>query len=61
MPPVPDPYRVVLNQILQKVSPSEFEDLIGDLMVAMGYEDVKVIGGPRDKGVDVAGVLQSNL
>ena len=61
VPPVPDPYRVVLNQILQKVSPSEFEDLIGDLMVAMGYEDVKVIGGPRDKGVDVTGVLQSNL
>ena len=55
-----DPYRAVLNQILQ-VSPSDFEDLIGDLMVAMGYEDVIVIGGPGDKGEDVRGVLQSNL
>ncbi len=61
VPPVPDPYRVVLDQILQKVSPSEFESLIGDLMVAMGYEDVDVVGGPHDKGVDVKGVLQSNL
>ena len=62
--PIPqalDPYRAVLNQILQEVSPSDFEDLIGDLMVAMGYEDVKVIGGPGDKGEDVTGILQSNL
>lgn len=56
-----DPYQAVLDQILQKTSYSEFEYLIGDLMVAMGYEDVEVIGGPRDRGVDVKGVLRSNL
>ena len=56
-----NPYQAVLDQILQNINDSEFENLIGDLMVAMGYEDVEVIGGPRDRGVDVKGVLRSTL
>ncbi len=55
-----DTYRVVLDQI-QTITPTEFEDLIRALMEAMGYEDVDHTGGAGDGGVDVKGVLQSNL
>ena len=30
-------------------------------MVAMGYDDVEVVGGTSDRGVDVRGVLRSSL
>lgn len=54
-------YKEVLDQILKRITPDEFEDLTVALMEAMGYEDVERIGGTGDEGVDVKGVLQSKL
>ena len=51
----------MVGQILNKINPSEFEDLTVALMEAMGYEDVERTGGPGDEGVDVKGVLQSEF
>lgn len=30
-----------------------FETMVGDLLIAMGYEDVEIIGGKDDQGVDI--------
>ena len=38
---------------LLTVDPKRFEDIVGELAKAMGYEGVKVVGGARDGGVDV--------
>lgn len=38
---------------LLKSDPKHFEELVGRLATAMGYQSVKVIGGSRDGGVDV--------
>ena len=54
-------YKEVVGQILNKISPSEFEDLTVALMEAMGYEDVERTGGTGDEGVDVKGMLQSEF
>ena len=51
--------RVVLERIL-KLDPKEFEFLVGDLMSAIGYEDVEVTGRSGDGGVDVKGVLSGS-
>jgi restriction endonuclease Mrr len=32
---------------------SDFEIMVSDLLVAMGYQDVRVIGGKDDQGVDI--------
>ena len=56
-----DTYRVVLDQILEKITPAEFEDLVSALMEAIGYEDVDRTGGTGDEGVDVKGMLQSSF
>lgn len=32
---------------------SNFETMVGDLLIAMGYADVQVIGGKDDQGVDI--------
>ena len=42
-----------LAEFLQSMDPYAFEHLIKLLLVAMGYENVEVIGGVGDKGVDV--------
>lgn len=56
-----DPDQVVLKQILELDS-GEFEILVRDLLVAIGFEDPKVTGKPGDGGVDVIGELNvSNL
>lgn len=36
-----------------KLMPSEFERLVADLLAQSGYSDVKLVGGPRDQGVDI--------
>lgn len=41
---------------LQNVAPSRFENIVADLVRAMGYEQVDVTGGAGDGGVDVTGV-----
>ena len=56
-----DPYRVVLNQILE-LDGGEFEILVGHLLTALGFEGSEVVGKPGDGGVDVTGELNaSNL
>lgn len=44
-----------LHDYLLKMPPSEFEELIGQLLGKMGYEDSKVTGRSGDGGVDVRG------
>jgi len=34
-------------------SGAHFEAMVGDLLIAMGYSDVEVIGGKDDQGVDI--------
>ena len=56
-----DPYRVVLDQILE-LDASEFEVLVGFLLTALGFEGSEVVGGVGDGGVDATGELNaSNL
>ena len=54
-------YKEVLDQILNRITPTEFEYLTVALMEAMGYEGVERTGGTNDGGVDVRGTLQSSL
>lgn len=35
------------------LKPSEFERLVADVFAQSGYLDVKLVGGPGDKGVDI--------
>lgn len=51
-----DPYRVVLEQILE-LDAKEFEILIGHLLTALGFEGSEVTGKTGDGGVDATGVL----
>lgn len=49
--------REASNELYQKLTTSNngpnFETMIADLLVAMGYQDVQVIGGKDDQGVDI--------
>lgn len=51
-----DPYRVVLEQILQ-LDDKEFEILVGHLLTALGFEGSEVTGKSGDGGVDATGEL----
>ena len=51
-----DPYRVVLNQILE-LDAAEFEILVGHLLTALGFEGTEVTGKSGDGGVDAIGEL----
>lgn len=51
-----DPYRVVLEQVLQ-LDAKEFEILVGHLLTALGFEGSEVIGKTGDGGVDATGEL----
>lgn len=56
-----DPYRVVLEQILE-LDAKEFEILVGHLLTALGFEGSEVTGKSGDGGVDATGELNvSNL
>jgi len=46
-----------LLEHLQAVTPEEFEQLIGQLLVALGFEDVSVTRISSDGGIDVRGTL----
>ncbi len=41
----------------RSTSPADFESLVGELLVAMGFEGVKVTTASGDGGIDVRGVL----
>jgi restriction system protein len=51
-----DPYRAVLEQILE-LDASEFEILVGHLLTALGFEGSEVTGKSGDGGVDATGEL----
>lgn len=57
--PKHDPQRAVLEQILE-LSASEFEELVGHLLAALGFDDSEVVGKPGDGGVDVRGTLNAS-
>ena len=52
----------VRKKLLEQIStmpPSEFEQLVGKLLVKIGFEDVVVTSYTNDKGIDVRGTLVS--
>jgi restriction system protein len=51
-----DPYRVVLEQLLE-LDDKEFEILVGHLLTALGFEGSEVTGRSGDGGVDATGEL----
>ena len=51
-----DPYRVVLEQMLE-LDDKEFEILVGHLLTALGFEGSEVVGKTGDGGVDATGEL----
>ncbi len=53
--------REALRELLAVMPPYHFEHLIGDLMEAMGYEDVTVTKQSGDKGVDVVATVQFGI
>jgi len=53
--------REALRNLLDSVNPFYFEQIIGDLMEVMGYEDVTVTKASGDKGVDVVATVQSGI
>jgi restriction system protein len=53
--------RELLRARLAAMSPYRFEELVGDLLEAMGYEDVTVTKESGDKGVDVVATVQFGI
>ena len=49
--------RQALRKRLQGLKPKEFEELIGLLLVEMGFEDIEVVGRTGDGGIDVRAML----
>ena len=49
--------RKKLHQRLFKISPADFEVLVAQLLVALGFEDVVVTQISNDGGIDVRGIL----
>lgn len=53
--------RHLLKKYLGETTPYRFENIIKDLLVAMGYDDVTVTTPTNDKGVDVTGISQNGI
>jgi restriction system protein len=53
-----DPYRAVLEQVLE-LDDKEFEILVGHLLTALGFEGSEVTGKTGDGGVDATGELNA--
>jgi len=51
----------LLKERLAEMSPQRFERLVGDLLEAMRYEDVAVVGQAGDRGIDVVGTVQVGI
>lgn len=49
--------RKQLHEHLHKLDPTEFEELVGELLAALGFEDVSVTEPSGDSGIDVRGTL----
>ncbi len=52
-----DEVRKKLHARLRTMSPADFEALIGQLLVALGFEDVERTPYSGDDGIDVRGTL----
>lgn len=50
-----------LRAYLEETTPVQFEQLVRDLLTAMGYEDIVVTSPTNDKGVDVTAVSQQGI
>lgn len=50
-----------LREALASMPPARFEYLVGDLLEAMGYEEVQVTKQSGDKGVDVVATIQYGI
>lgn len=50
-----------LRERIAALDPYQFEHLIGELLSAMGYEDVRVTKKSGDKGVDVVATIQFGI
>ncbi len=53
--------RTLLRKFLAETTPYRFENIIKDLLIAMGYDDVTITSPTNDKGVDVTGVSQNGI
>lgn len=53
--------RCALRERLATMDPYGFEHLVGELLSAMGYEDVQVTKQAGDKGVDVVATVQFGI
>ena len=51
----------LLHEQISTMNPYKFEHLIGQLLEAMGYEQVEVTKASGDKGVDVVGQVQVGI
>lgn len=51
----------LLREQLSTMNPYKFEHLVGQLLEAMGYEQVEVTKASGDKGVDVVGKVQVGI
>lgn len=49
------------SRLIDSLSGREFELLVANLMVARGYRQVVVVGGPHDGGVDITAIHPSGL
>jgi restriction system protein len=56
-----DDQRELLREQLSTMHPYAFEQLVRDLLEAMGYEDVTVTKQSGDKGVDVVATVQFGI
>ncbi len=52
-----DTVRRRLHDQLHEMDPTEFEELVGQLLVALGFADVEVTARQNDGGIDVRGIL----
>lgn len=50
-----------LRKKLESMNPYAFEELVKDLLEAMGYDDVEVTSQSNDKGIDVKGNVQIGI
>jgi restriction system protein len=51
----------LLREQISTMNPYKFEHLVGQLLEAMGYEQVEVTKASGDKGVDVVGKVQVGI
>jgi restriction system protein len=49
--------RKELLKLIKEMPPGDFEDLIGRLLAAIGFEEVEVTARSKDGGIDVRGTL----